>query len=130
MTKGAQGQVQILNVGRLFVAPGSKAVRYGATIDIADGTITHVSDAGDVEAAGDGRNLLAMPALANAHDHGRGLHHVAFEVDDIVGLLGRMKDAGIRLIDESPRAGAHGTTVAFVHPASTGGVLVELVQAS
>lgn len=82
MTKGAQGQVQILNVGRLFVAPGSKAVRYGATIDIADGTITHVSDAGDVEAAGDGRNLLAMPALANAHDHGRGLHHVAFGARD------------------------------------------------
>jgi methylmalonyl-CoA/ethylmalonyl-CoA epimerase len=59
---------------------------------------------------------------------GPGLHHVAFEVDDIVGMLGRMKDAGIRLIDEQPRAGAHGSTVAFVHPASTGGVLVELVQ--
>jgi len=59
---------------------------------------------------------------------GPGLHHVAFEVDDILELLSRMKNAGIRLIDEQPRAGAHGTTVAFVHPASTGGVLVELVQ--
>lgn len=60
---------------------------------------------------------------------GPGLHHVALEVDDIAGMLGRMKDAGIRLVDEQPRAGAHGSTVAFVHPASTGGVLVELVQA-
>jgi methylmalonyl-CoA/ethylmalonyl-CoA epimerase len=61
---------------------------------------------------------------------GPGLHHVAFEVDDIVAMLGRMTEAGIRLIDEQPRGGAHGTSVAFVHPASTGGVLVELVQAS
>ncbi len=58
---------------------------------------------------------------------GPGLHHVAFEVDDILGMLVRMKEAGVRLIDEEPRAGAHGTRVAFVHPASTGGVLVELV---
>lgn len=58
---------------------------------------------------------------------GPGLHHVAFEVDDILEMLGRMQEAGVRLIDKEPRAGAHGTTVAFVHPASTGGVLVELV---
>ncbi len=60
---------------------------------------------------------------------GPGLHHVAFEVDDIADMLERMREAGVRLIDEKPRSGAHGTTVAFVHPASTGGVLVELVQA-
>ncbi|MCB9896617.1 MAG: methylmalonyl-CoA epimerase [Planctomycetes bacterium] len=60
---------------------------------------------------------------------GAGLHHVAFEVDDIVELLARMRAAGVRLIDEQPRKGAHDTTVAFVHPKSTGGVLVELVQA-
>lgn len=60
---------------------------------------------------------------------GTGIHHVAFEVDDIHALCERMKDAGVRLIDEAPRPGAHGTTVVFVHPKSTGGVLVELVQA-
>jgi len=59
---------------------------------------------------------------------GAGIHHVALEVDDLVGLMGRMKDAGVRLLDEAPRVGAHDTRVAFVHPKSTGGVLVELVQ--
>ena len=59
---------------------------------------------------------------------GPGLHHVAFDVDDLEGLLERMRQAGVRLIDEAPRPGAHDTRVAFVHPASTGGVLVELVQ--
>jgi len=61
---------------------------------------------------------------------GAGIHHVALEVDDIHALCSQLKAAGVRLIDEAPRPGAHGTTVVFVHPASTGGVLVELVQAS
>ena len=60
---------------------------------------------------------------------GPGIHHIALEVDDIHGLVGRLVDAGVRMIDAQPRPGAHGTTVAFVHPKSTGGVLVELVQA-
>ena len=60
---------------------------------------------------------------------GAGIHHVALEVDDIHDLVARMKAADVRLIDEEPRPGAHETTVAFVHPKSTGGVLVELVQA-
>ena len=60
---------------------------------------------------------------------GPGIHHVALEVDDLHALCGRLKAAGVRLIDEAPRPGAHGTTVVFVHPQSTGGVLVELVQA-
>ena len=60
---------------------------------------------------------------------GPGLHHVALEVDDIRALCARLAAAGVRLIDAAPRPGAHGTTVCFVHPQSTGGVLVELVQA-
>lgn len=59
---------------------------------------------------------------------GGGIHHVAVEVDDIVAALAQMKAAGARLIDESPRIGAEGCLVAFVHPAATGGVLLELVQ--
>jgi methylmalonyl-CoA/ethylmalonyl-CoA epimerase len=59
---------------------------------------------------------------------GPGLHHVALEVDDIDALVARLAAAGVRLIDEKPRPGAHGTRVAFVHPQSTGGVLLELVQ--
>ncbi|HEX6124830.1 MAG TPA: methylmalonyl Co-A mutase-associated GTPase MeaB [Pyrinomonadaceae bacterium] len=59
---------------------------------------------------------------------GGGIHHIAVEVDDIVASLARLKDEGVRLIDETPRIGAEDCLVAFVHPASTGGVLLELVQ--
>jgi methylmalonyl-CoA/ethylmalonyl-CoA epimerase len=59
---------------------------------------------------------------------GPGLHHVSFAVGDIAAALESCRDEGLRLIDETPRAGAHGTRVAFVHPKSLGGVLVELCQ--
>ncbi len=59
---------------------------------------------------------------------GGGLHHIAVEVENINSALERLKDHGIRLIDESPRVGAEGCLVAFVHPASANGVLLELVQ--
>jgi methylmalonyl-CoA epimerase len=60
---------------------------------------------------------------------GPGLHHLAFRVPDIVAALAQLKDRGVRLIDETPRPGAHGSLVAFIHPSSTHGVLVELKQA-
>ena len=59
---------------------------------------------------------------------GPGIHHIAVRVDDIRGALARLKQSGARLIDEEPRVGARGCLVAFVHPSSTGGVLLELVQ--
>jgi LAO/AO transport system kinase len=59
---------------------------------------------------------------------GPGLHHITLRVDDIEAALARLKARGVRLIDETPRPGAHGTRVAFVHPSSAHGVLVELVQ--
>jgi methylmalonyl-CoA/ethylmalonyl-CoA epimerase len=59
---------------------------------------------------------------------GPGLHHVSLEVADIEAALARARDAGVRLIDETPRAGAHGSRVAFLHPRSLGGVLIELCQ--
>ena len=67
------------------------------------------------------------PGLARFLDHrGPGLHHICFEVDDLPGALAALKAAGVRLIDEAPRPGARGHLVAFIHPASTGGVLFEL----
>ena len=57
-----------------------------------------------------------------------GLHHLAWQVDDIDAVLTRLKAAGLRLIDETSRPGAHNTRIAFLHPASCGGVLTELVQ--
>ncbi|MEW6522553.1 MAG: methylmalonyl-CoA epimerase [Bacillota bacterium] len=59
---------------------------------------------------------------------GEGVHHVAVAVRDIELALARAREAGLRLIDQEPRAGAHGTRVAFVHPRSTHGVLLELVE--
>ena len=59
---------------------------------------------------------------------GPGIHHVALRVDDLVAALAELKAKGVRLIDETPRPGAHHSLVAFIHPASTHGVLVELKQ--
>ena len=58
---------------------------------------------------------------------GPGLHHVAYRVDDVEAELVRLKAAGVRLIDETPRTGIRGSSVGFLHPASTGMVLTELV---
>jgi methylmalonyl-CoA/ethylmalonyl-CoA epimerase len=60
--------------------------------------------------------------------HGSGLHHIALASDDIEAALAAARSAGVDLIDESPRPGAWGHQVAFCHPASTGGVLVEFVE--
>lgn len=59
---------------------------------------------------------------------GPGIHHVCFAVDDLDGTLDRCRAAGLRLIDETPRMGAEGKRIAFIHPASTAGVLVELTE--
>jgi len=60
---------------------------------------------------------------------GPGLHHITLRVDDIAAALARLKERGVRLIDEVPRPGAQGSLVAFIHPSSAHGVLVELKQA-
>ncbi|MDW5593342.1 methylmalonyl-CoA epimerase [Conexibacter stalactiti] len=59
---------------------------------------------------------------------GPGIHHVAYQVEDIEATLASLKASGLRLIDETPRIGIRGSKVAFVHPAATGGVLTEIVQ--
>jgi methylmalonyl-CoA/ethylmalonyl-CoA epimerase len=59
---------------------------------------------------------------------GPGVHHVGYRVHDVEQALSRLRSEGIALIDESPRPGSRNTTIAFVHPRSMGGVLIELVQ--
>jgi methylmalonyl-CoA epimerase len=59
---------------------------------------------------------------------GEGFHHLALEVEDLAGALEELKAAGVRLIDEKPREGAHGALVAFIHPKATFGLLLELCQ--
>jgi methylmalonyl-CoA/ethylmalonyl-CoA epimerase len=59
---------------------------------------------------------------------GPGIHHVAFEVDDVDAAVKELLGKGVRMIDQAPRPGAHGSRIAFIHPAETGGVLMELCQ--
>ena len=69
------------------------------------------------------------PVARYLSTRGAGMHHVAFRVEDIRAALAELKARGVRLIDEAPRPGAHGSLVAFIHPSAAGGVLVELKQA-
>lgn len=70
----------------------------------------------------------ASPVARYRGDAPSKLHHTAYRVADLAGELARLRAAGVRLIDEVPRRGAHGSLVAFLHPKSTGGVLIELCQ--
>lgn len=59
---------------------------------------------------------------------GPGMHHIAYRVDDLAAALDRLRAQGVRLVDQTPRPGSRGTSIAFIHPQDMGGVLVELVQ--
>lgn len=77
---------------------------------------------------------LVMPTSADSGiakylaRRGQGMHHLCLEVDDIEGMMSQLKAKNVRLINESPRTSADGKKYAFIHPESTGGVLVELYQ--
>lgn len=68
------------------------------------------------------------PVAKFLETRGEGFHHLALEVEDIDAAVAELKAAGVKLIDETPREGAHHTRVAFIHPKATFGLLVELVQ--
>jgi methylmalonyl-CoA/ethylmalonyl-CoA epimerase len=84
--------------------------------------------------AGAQRIELVEPASADSPissflaKRGGGIHHLAWEVEDVARAIAELRSKGVRMIDEAPRPGAHGTRIAFVHPKSTGGVLMELVE--
>ncbi len=83
---------------------------------------------------GEGHVELISPLAADTavgkflERYGPGLHHVAYQTDDIDARLDELREAGLRLIDEEPRTGIRGSRVAFVHPKATGGVLTEIVE--
>jgi methylmalonyl-CoA/ethylmalonyl-CoA epimerase len=72
----------------------------------------------------------ASPVARFLEKRGAGLHHLAYRVPDLEATLERLRAAGVELIDHTPRAGAGGHRVAFLHPRSCGGVLVELLEAA
>jgi methylmalonyl-CoA/ethylmalonyl-CoA epimerase len=97
----------------------------------------HVEDQGVEEAMlslGESHLQLLAPVGADTtvarflDRRGEGLHHIAYEVDDLEAALGDLKAKGIELIDEAPRQGGRGHMVAFVHPRDNHGLLVELIQ--
>ena len=110
---------------------------YGGSFDMAEQHRETVEEQG-VEAilleVGEGHIELIKPLARDTgvakfiERNGEGMHHVAYQVDDIDAALEQVRDAGLRLIDEEPRTGIRGSRVAFLHPKSTGGVLTEIVE--
>lgn len=124
----------------IVVADLDAAVRlYGETLGFTEIYREIVYDQG-VEAvgfaAGDSVIELLRPLDENSAvaryrgDAASRLHHTAFRVPDLQAKLDELKGDGVRLIDERPRKGAHGNLIAFLHPKSTAGVLIELCQRS
>ena len=109
------------------LAPGAREHVAAQKTDVA---FLHAPPAGDHDTAIE----LIAPADEGGNDglqrfldkRGPGLHHICFEVEDLPAAMAELKASGVRLIDETPRPGARGHLVAFLHPASTGGVLFEL----
>jgi methylmalonyl-CoA/ethylmalonyl-CoA epimerase len=111
-------------------------------VDILGLPLTHVEHVADqnVDVAflpsGDSEIELLEPVSEESgvarfmQKRGPGMHHICFEVEDIEAMLGRMKEAGIQLINERPVIGTGGKKIAFVHPKGTGGVLVELYEST
>jgi len=107
------------------LTPGAREHVAGQKTDVAFLHAGADGDATDIEICAPAGN----PALQRFLDgRGPGLHHVCFEVEDLGGALASLKAAGVRLIDETPRPGARGHLVAFLHPAATDGVLFELCE--
>ena len=94
------------------------------------------SDGARIEAFQAGESLVELlessepssPIGKFVAKRGPGIHHICFAVPDLDAVLGRCRAAGLRLIDEVPRVGAEGKRIAFLHPSSTGGILVELSE--
>ena len=111
-------------VGLFGLAAGAREHVAGQATDVAflhPGNID--DDAAAIEVIASAGNAALDRFLAR---RGPGLHHVCFAVDDLPAALAALKAAGVRLIDETPRPGARGHDVAFLHPSATGGVLFEL----
>jgi methylmalonyl-CoA epimerase len=107
----------------------------GATIELRRELPDQGVDAASLHVGGGLVELIAPLDVASDNGvarflakRGQGVHHVAYEVDDVAASLEALRAAGVALIDEQPRVGLHGVPVAFVHPRGMNGVLTELVQ--
>jgi methylmalonyl-CoA epimerase len=130
--------MRIHHVGIAVHSINEAAARFGSLLGLAEGARYELPELGVrvlflpvgdsnlelLEPVGEGSTVRSF-----LEKRGEGIHHVCFEVDDIEKSLAELAAKGARLIDAKPRPGAGGHLVAFVHPKSTHGVLVELKQA-
>ena len=119
-------------VADLDAAIATYTALFGATVEHRERVEDQGVEAASLHVGGSRVELLAAlgpdtPVGRFLEKRGPGLHHVAFEVDDVAAELERLKADGVQLIDETPRLGLFGLQVAFIHPEATGGVLAEFV---
>ncbi len=136
--QGGQGTTAALDHVGIAVAELDQALAFyrdalGLTVEAPEEVTSQRVRAHFVPAGGPALELLEAtgedsPIARYLERRGPGLHHITLRVDDIAATLARLKTHGVRLIDEHPRPGAHGSLVAFIHPAGAHGVLVELKQ--
>lgn len=126
---------RIAHVGIALSSFGGMASFLRETLGLKNVEISD-SDGAMIEAFQAGESLVEILEPADADTpigkfiakRGPGIHHICFAVDDLDGMLARCKSHGIQLVDEKPRLGAEGKRIAFLHPKSTGGILVELSE--
>ena len=130
------GEMRLHHVGIVVADLDAAIARYGA-LGFGNGERHDIPEQHVVAVtfrAGPGWVELIQPTDAEGPiarymtKRGEGTHHVAYAVDNIVAVMDRLRDAGIRMIDETPRFGAHGWKIGFIHPEACHGVLTELVQ--
>jgi methylmalonyl-CoA/ethylmalonyl-CoA epimerase len=133
--ESAKKGTRLAHIGIAVRGLGDTASFYRDVLGLAEVPM-HDSDGAQIVGLAAGPSLVELleskapdsPIGKFVAKRGPGLHHVCFAVDDLEATLDRCRSHGIRLIDEQPRLGSEGKRIAFLHPASTAGVLVELTE--
>ncbi|HJU67079.1 MAG TPA: methylmalonyl-CoA epimerase [Gemmatimonadaceae bacterium] len=135
MKDNHRGRVRIAHIGIAVRALGDSLPFYRDVLGLPEVPLDDSDGATIVGlASGDALVELLEPVAPDSpvgrfiERRGPGIHHICFVVEDLDATLARCRTAGIRLIDEAPRIGAEGKRIAFLHPSSTSGVLVELTE--
>jgi methylmalonyl-CoA/ethylmalonyl-CoA epimerase len=135
MQEATPNRVRIAHVGIAIPSLAAATAFYRDVLGM-DPVELSDSDGARIEAFQAGESLVELlepdgadtPIGKFIAKRGAGIHHICFTVDDLDAMLVRCKEKGIRLIDETPRKGAEGKRIAFLHPSSTAGILVELSE--
>lgn len=135
MQESSRRGTRIAHIGIAVQALGASVSFYRDILGLPDVPLTDADGARIVGlAAGPSLIELLEPDTADSpiakflSKRGQGIHHVCFAVDDLDATLERCRASGIRLIDQTPRVGADGKRIAFLHPSSTAGTLIELTE--